>query len=191
MINFKTKIKPYQFEKELGKLLKIYTTTISSFTFVLLIYSILILIIGIVQSIQLIGNFNSEFFIWIAVTFLMFFILIYLPLAIRYSYVATFENGIVIKKRYKHRVIKSREIQKIELRNLSILYNYFRSDNSKRLAIDLFLNDGNIISIGESYRIFELIPYPRIPSWTKIWDIKVLHKEIESNLQKIYKRNYP
>ncbi len=183
MINFKTKVNPNQFEKELGKLLKIYTTTISGFTFVLLIYSILILIIGIVKSIELINTFNSEFFIWIAITFSMLFIIIYLPLAIRYCYVATFENGIVVKKRYKAIVVKNKEITKIELRNLSIFYNYFRSDNFKRLAIDIFLNDRSI-SIGESYRIFELIPYPRIPSSTKIWDIKVLYIELECTLNK-------
>ncbi len=183
MINLKTKVNPNQFEKELGKLLKIYTTTISSFTFVLLVYSILILIIGIAKSIQLIDPFNTEFFIWIAITFLMLFILIYLPLAIRYSYVATFENGVVIKKRFKTTVFKNKEIKKIELRNLSILYNYFRSNNSKRLAIDIFLNNSDV-SIGESYRIFKLIPYHRIPSSTKIWDIKVLYKELVSPLIK-------
>lgn len=184
MINFKTQVDPNQFEKELGKLLKIYTTTISSFTFVILIYSILILIIGIVKSIQLINIFNTEFFVWIAITFLMVFILIYYPLAIRYCYVATFKNGRVIKKRYQTKIVKNKEIKKIELRNLSIFYNYFRSDNSKRLAIDMFLNDNKIISFGESYRIFKLIPYPRIPSSTKIWDIKVLNNELENTIHK-------
>jgi len=191
MISLKTKVNPNEFEKDLGKFLKIYTTTISSFTFVVLIYSLLVLIVGIAKSVQLVNSFNNQFFIWIAVTFLMLFILIYFPLAIRYSYVATFENGILIKKRYKTRIVKNKEIKKVELRNLSIFYNYFRSENSKRLAIDIFLNDENIISIGESYRIFDLIAYPRIPSLTKIWDFKVLYKELESNLQKIYKRNYP
>jgi hypothetical protein len=184
MINLKTKVNPNKFEKDLGKLLKIYTSTISSLTFVVLIYSLLILIVGIFKSVQLISTFNNEFFIWIGVTFLMLFILIYFPLAIRYSYVATFENGILIKKRYKTRIVKNKEIKKIELRNLSIFYNQFRSYNSKRLAIDIFLNNNNIISIGESYRIFELIAYPRIPSFTKIWDIKVLYKELEKIVYK-------
>jgi hypothetical protein len=184
MINLKTKVNPNKFEKDLGKLLKIYKSTISSLTFVVLIYSLLILIVGIFKSVQLISTFNNEFFIWIGVTFLMFFILIYFPLAIRYSYVATFENGILIKKRYKTRIVKNKEIKKIELRNLSIFYNQFRSYNSKRLAIDIFLNNNNIISIGESYRIFELIAYPRIPSFTKIWDIKVLYKELENIVYK-------
>lgn len=184
MINLKTKVNPNQFEKELGKLLKIYTTTISSFTFVLLIYFILVLIIAIAKSIQLIGPFNTEFFIWFAITFLLLFFLIYLPLAIRYSYVATFETGVVIKKRFKTTVVKNKEIKKIELRSLSILYNYFRSDNSKRLAIDIFLNNGNNISIGESYRIIKWAPYPRIPSSTKIWDIKILYKELENTVHK-------
>lgn len=112
MVNLKTKANPYQFEKELGKLIKIYTTTISSFTYVLLIYSILIFIIGIVQSFKLIGTFNVEFFIWIGVTSFTLFIVMYLPLAIRYSYVATFENGIVIKKRYKTKIVKNKEIRK-------------------------------------------------------------------------------
>lgn len=184
MINLKTKVNPNQFEKELGKLLKIYTTTISSFTFVVLIYSLLIFIVGIAKSFQLINPFNDEFFIWIAVTFSMVFILIYFPLAIRYCYVAIFENGIVIKKRFKTIILNKRNIKKIELRNLSIFYNQFRSDNSKRLAIDILLSDNNIISIGESYRIFELIPYPRIPSSTKIWNIKILYNELESNVYK-------
>ena len=184
MVNLKTKVNPYQFEKELGKLIKIYTTTISSFTYVLLIYSILIFIIGIVQSFKLIENFNGEFFIWIGITFFTLSILMYLSLAIRYSYVATFENGMVIKKRFKTTVVKNKEIKKTEFRNLSMLYNYFRSDNSKRLAIDIFLNNGNNISIGESYRIFKYSPYPRIPSSTKIWDIKILYKELENTVDK-------
>ena len=101
MINLKTKVNPNQFEKELGKLIKIYTTTISSFAYVLLIYSIIIFTIGIVQSFKLIEIFNSEFFIWIGITILTLSFSIYLSLAIRYSYVATFENGMVIKKRFK------------------------------------------------------------------------------------------
>ncbi|MEH6763933.1 MAG: hypothetical protein V7655_05490 [Aequorivita antarctica] len=56
--------------------------------------------------------------------------------------------------------------------------------NLKRLAVDIFLNDDNIISIGESYRIFRFIPYPRIPSCVKIWDIKLLYKELESDVNK-------
>src|SRR5690606_40835245 len=173
MINLKTKINPYQFEKELGKLIKIYTTTISSFAYVLLIYSIIIFTIGIVQSFKLIEIFNSEFFLWIGITILTLSFSIYLSLAIRYSYVATFKNGMVIKKRFKTIVVANKEIKKNEFRNLSILYNYFRSDNSKRLAIDIFLKNDKIISIGESYRIFKLISYPRILGFTKIWDIKL------------------
>lgn len=180
MIGFKTKVNPNQFEKELGELLKIYTTTISNSTFVLLIFSILVLIIGIAKSIQLIEDFNREFYIWMLITLSMIFILTYFPLAIRFCYVATFENGLVIKKRYKTKIIKYNAIKKIELRNLSILYNYFRTDNAKRLAIDMTLKDNKIVSIGESYRILKLIAYPRIPSSTKIWDIKQLYKEIGS-----------
>ncbi len=182
MINLKTKVNPNQFEIQLGRLQNIYTTTISSFTFVLLIYSVLILIIGITKSVQLLDNFNNEFFIWITITFFMILFCFYCSLAIRFCYVATFENGLVIKNRYKTIIVKNREVKKIELRNLSILYNYFRTENAKRIAIDMTLIDNNIISFGESHRIFKLIAYPRIPSCTKIWDIKELYKEIENTV---------
>lgn len=168
MINLKTKVNPYQFEKELGILHNIYTTTISKSTYFVLIWSLLILIVGITKSIQLINNINGEFFIWLMVMLLMIFNLIYFPLAIRFCYVATFQKGIVIKRRFKTIVLMYEEIKNIELVNLSMFYNSFRSDNSKELAIDIFLSNDNVISIGESHWISKFIAFPRIPYSTKI-----------------------
>lgn len=75
-------------------------------------------------------------------------------------------------------------IKNIELVNLSMFYNSFSSDNSKELAIDIFLSNDNVISIGESHWISKFIAFPRIPYSTKIWDIKILYKELENILHK-------
>ncbi len=112
----------------------------------------------------------------------MILIPFYLYIGNRYRYIATFSEGFVIKKRYKYKVIKYLEIEKNELRNLSILYNLLRKDQRKELAVDIILKNGNFVSFGESNRIIKSISYPRIPTGVRVLDIKKLHVEIEERI---------
>jgi hypothetical protein len=178
-----TSINPYQYQNELGKLKKIYTTTISSGTFVIMIYIFLIFLFALVKTIMLFHTIIIDLFIWFAITVVTTLILVYIITTPRFEYIATFEHGLVIKKRFGLKKLMRKEIKEVELRNLSLIKNFFRSNYSKYQAIDLVICHNRIISIGESKRIFRFISYPRIPTSTRILEINDLYDDLKSTVQ--------
>jgi len=164
-----TKIKPLSFVNILGKPLKIYSTTFASRLFPVFIFGTAFTIFMVPMLISLYlenEKLDESLSKVLAVTIILFVSTIYLIIGNGFRYVALFDKGMVVKKRFKVYEINYRDIQKIELR-------------SWEEAIDILLHDGSFVSMGESERLIHNFHYPRLFKGVRIVEVKQLFKDVE------------
>ncbi|WP_299531216.1 hypothetical protein [Ulvibacterium sp.] len=169
---FETSYKPLDFKSKFGTPLKIYSTTFSKDLFTIFVFSILSLVLGILTFYY--SNFEETGKVWIAplLVTIGFTIPAYIYLGNRFRYIALFEKGLVIKKRFRVYEIFYRDIEEIKLVNALPYKNLLKSKTDKEYAFDAYLKNSDIISFGISERIFKAISYPRIYSGVRVIDIK-------------------
>ncbi len=173
---------PLDFKIRFGVPKSIYSTTFSKDLFAIFLISILALIVGIISLIK--SPFNDLENNWITPTLITIgmFIPSYIYLGNRFRYVALFENGLVLKKRFSVVEIFYRDINNVSLINARPYKNLFKIKNNKEYAIDIELKNGQIISYGASIRIFPSISFLRTYTGIKVIDIKKLVNEINQKL---------
>jgi len=164
-----TNIKPLSFVNILGKPRKIYSTTFASRLFPVFLFGTAFTIMMVPTLINLYlenEKLDESLSKILVVTIILLVSTIYLVIGNGFRYVALFEKGMVVKKRFKVYEIKYRDIQKIELR-------------SWKEAIDIMLHDGSFISMGESERLIHNFHYPRLFKGVRIVKVKELFKDVE------------
>jgi hypothetical protein len=167
-----TRIKPLSFVPILGKPEKIYSTTFAARLFPVFLFGIVFTIVLIPFIITIIDGtteFESDFIRIFGITLILFVLAIYLVIGNAYRYIALFENGIVLKKRFSIFEIRYRDIEKVELRSWGD-------------AIDIFLRDGTFVSMGESERLLGYFPYPRLFKGVRIVKIKDLYEDLNKKV---------
>ncbi|BFP40031.1 hypothetical protein FGF1_08760 [Flavobacteriaceae bacterium GF1] len=179
---FDTSYKPLDFKSKFGTPLKIYSTTFSKDLFAVFVFSILSLVIGILTIYN--SNFQETGKVWIPPLLITLGLTIplYIYLGNRFRYIALFEKGLVIKKRFRVYEIFYRDIEKIKLVNALPYKNLLKSKKNKEYAFDIYLKNSGIISFGISERIFKTIAYPRVYSGVRVIEIKDF---VERTLEKV------
>ena len=171
---FDSSYKPLDFKSKFGTPLKIYSTTFSKDLFTVFVVSIVLLLMGILTLYY--SNFEETNEVWIATLLITLGLTIptYIYLGNRFRYIALFERGLVIKKRFRVYEIFYRDIEEIKIVNALPYKNLLKSKNSKEYAFDAFLKNNGMVSFGASERISRRLSYPRIYSGVRVINIEDL-----------------
>ncbi|MFH6602039.1 hypothetical protein ACEZ3G_01010 [Maribacter algicola] len=186
-----TSHKPLFFKSKFGTPLRIYTTTFSKDLFTVFIFSIIALVLGVLFIYN--STFDKTSETWIPPLLITFGLLIpiYIYVGNRFRYIALFEKGVVIKKRFRVYEIFYRDIKKIKLVNAVPYKNLFKSNINKDYAFDVFLSNSDIISYGISERLYKSISWPRIYYGVRVIEIQNLVDTINIKINNTSNDNAP